>query len=127
MRTTIAGAWLLWLVTSIPADDTDPERLNQWPHWRGPLASGIAPKGDPPLEWSESKNIRWKIELPGSGSATPVVWGEKLFVLAAIDTGQKPAGAPDAAPAPPPPGSQEMSTSAPATLHRFEVLCLDRG
>src|SRR6185295_3117141 len=53
-------------------------------------------------------------------------WGDKLFVLTAVDTGKKPAGSPDLPPAPPPAGSQGMSTSAPATLHRFEVLCLDR-
>jgi outer membrane protein assembly factor BamB len=48
-------------------------------------------------------------------------------VLTAVDTGKKPAGAPDLPPAPPPAGSQGMSTSAPTTLHRFEVLCLDRS
>ena len=31
-----------------------------WPAWRGPLATGVAPDATPPLEWSESKNIRWK-------------------------------------------------------------------
>jgi outer membrane protein assembly factor BamB len=126
MNRTLPVAWLL-LFAAASADDADPERLNQWPHWRGPLENGVAPKGDPPLEWSEAKNIRWKVELPGSGSATPVVWGDKLFVLSAIDTGRKPAGAPELAPAPPPPGSQGMSTSAPTTLHQFEVLCLDRN
>ena len=53
------------------------------------------------------------------------MWGDKLFVLTAIDTGVKAADAP--VPAPPPPGSQGMSTSAPTTIHKFEVLCLDRG
>jgi len=124
MRWIAAAAVLLLFARSASADD--PERLNQWPHWRGPLANGVAPKADPPVEWSESKNLRWKVELPGSGSATPVVWGDKLFVLTAIDTGVKPAGGSDVVPAPPP-GSQGMSTSAPTTIHKFEVLCLDRG
>jgi outer membrane protein assembly factor BamB len=119
-------ATLGW-VFLLTAPQADPERLNHWPRWRGPLDNGVAPKSDPPVEWSESKNIRWKVELPGSGSATPVVWGEKLFVLTAVDTGKKPAGAPDLPPAPPPPNSFGMSTSAPSTLHRFEILCLDRG
>ena len=127
MRATVAWAILLVLPAFLSADDADPERLNHWPQWRGPLNNGVAPRGDPPVEWSESKNVRWKVEIPGSGSATPVVWGEKLFVLTAVDTGRKPAGAPDLPPAPPPPNSQGMSTSAPATLHRFEILCLDRA
>ena len=122
----LAAASLLAVLLTASADDGDPERLDNWPHWRGPLANGVAPRSDPPLDWSESRNLRWKVELPGSGSATPVVWGDRLFVLAAIDTGKKPEAAPDLAPAPPPPGSQGMSTSAPATLHQFVVLCLDR-
>ena len=44
-----------------------------WPHFRGPLGSGLAPGAQPPLEWSETKNIKWKVEIPGTGSATPVV------------------------------------------------------
>jgi outer membrane protein assembly factor BamB len=126
MRKIFAAAFLLAVARTASADDGDPERLNQWPHWRGPLGNGVAPRSDPPVEWSESRNLRWKLELPGSGSATPVVWGEKLFVLTAIDTGKKPDAAPEPAPAPPPPGSQGMSTSAPTTIHQFVVLCLDR-
>jgi outer membrane protein assembly factor BamB len=126
MSKATAVCLLLAFPFSSTADEFEKERLNNWHHWRGPNCDGFAPKGDPPVEWSESRNIRWKVELPGSGSATPVVWGDRLFVLTAVDTGKKPAGAPEVAPAPPPPGSQGMSTSAPATLHRFEVLCLDR-
>jgi len=107
-------------------DEFEKDRLNNWHQWRGPNGDGSAPRGEPPVEWNESKNVRWKVEIPGSGSATPVVWGDRMFVLTAVDTGKKPAGAPDLPPAPPPAGSQGMSTSAPATLHRFEVLCLDR-
>ena len=54
--------------------------------WRGPLASGVAPYGDPPIEWNENKNIRWKIEIPGRGHATPIVWGDTVFVTTAIKT-----------------------------------------
>ncbi|MFQ5907168.1 MAG: PQQ-binding-like beta-propeller repeat protein, partial [bacterium] len=57
-----------------------------WPQWRGPQATGVAPHGDPPVEWDEDKNVRWKIEIPGKGHASPIVWGEKVFVLTAIET-----------------------------------------
>src|SRR6266849_2182059 len=43
-----------------------------WPQWRGPLQSGVAPHADPPTEWSETKNINWKVRIPGEGTATPV-------------------------------------------------------
>ena len=36
-----------------------------WPQWRGPLTNGVAPKGNPPTTWSEQKNIKWKVKLPG--------------------------------------------------------------
>ena len=53
-----------------------------WPQWRGPYATGVA-IGDPPTEWSESKNIKWKIEVPGKGHATHNHPGveEILYVL----------------------------------------------
>ena len=60
-----------------------------WPEWRGPLHSGVAPAGDPPVTWSESSNVRWKLALPGLGSATPVIWGDRLFVLTAAPTGER--------------------------------------
>jgi hypothetical protein len=57
-----------------------------WPQWRGPNATGVALYGDPPVEWNETKNVRWKIEVPGKGLASPIVWGERVFVSAAIET-----------------------------------------
>lgn len=61
---------------------------DQWPQWRGPLATGVAPLADPPLRWSESENIRWKVELPGKGHSTPLVWGERLFLTTAVPVGE---------------------------------------
>jgi outer membrane protein assembly factor BamB len=60
-----------------------------WAQWRGPLQNGVAPQGNPPTEWSETKNVKWKVKIPGEGSATPVIWEEKVFVLTAIPTGKK--------------------------------------
>ncbi|MGD2110048.1 MAG: PQQ-like beta-propeller repeat protein [Phycisphaerae bacterium] len=60
-----------------------------WPQWRGPLATGIAPRGNPPLTWSETNNIRWKVPLPGLGHSTPVVWGDHIFLTAAVQHGDE--------------------------------------
>ena len=60
-----------------------------WPNWRGPMANGVAPNGNPPTEFSENKNVQWKIKLPGSGSSTPVIWKDEVFILAAEKTGKK--------------------------------------
>jgi outer membrane protein assembly factor BamB len=55
-----------------------------WPQWRGPHVAGISRTAQPPLEWSETKNVRWKIEIPGRGAATPVIWGERVYVPTAV-------------------------------------------
>ena len=60
-----------------------------WPQWRGPLCNGVAPDADPPITWSEEENVKWKIKLPGNGNATPIVWDDKIFILAAIKTDRK--------------------------------------
>ena len=58
-----------------------------WPTWRGPTSSGVAPAANPPIEWSETTNIRWKVEVPGRGSASPIVWEDRVFVLTAVPVG----------------------------------------
>ena len=63
--------------------------MKQWGQWRGPLGTGVAPHGNPPLEWSETKNVKWKIELPGLGHSSPIVWGELVFVTAAEGVGAR--------------------------------------
>ena len=55
-----------------------------WPVWRGPLRTGVSPTAQPPAEWSETRNVRWKIELPGRGAASPIVWGDRVYVLTAV-------------------------------------------
>jgi hypothetical protein len=56
-----------------------------WPQWRGPFATGVSKSADPPLQWSETRNVRWKVEIPGRGSASPVVWGDRIYLLTAVD------------------------------------------
>jgi outer membrane protein assembly factor BamB len=62
---------------------------DNWPQWRGPNQSGAAPKADPPITWSESSNVLWKVKIPGDGTATPLVWDDVVFVQSAIPTGKK--------------------------------------
>ena len=64
------------------ASEVDDERF--WGQWRGPLASGVAPLGNPPVEWSERSNIVWKVEIPGNGYASPIIWEDRIFVLTAV-------------------------------------------
>lgn len=109
-----------------------------WPQWRGPAFDGTAPQTSPPVTWSETSNVLWKKEIPGSGAGTPVIWGDKVFLQTAIPTGKKvEAPAPAAVPeAPPPPAGEGrrrrggpgggMRGEKPTEVHRFDMLCLDR-
>jgi outer membrane protein assembly factor BamB len=122
MRTIVSLVVSLSLLSSLRAADAK-DHLSNWPQWRGPLATGWSPTADPPLKWDEKTNIKWKIPLPGRGSSTPAVWGERVLVLAVEDTGRE-AKKEDL---PKPPDSRfEKRTTPPTTYHRYLVLCLDR-
>jgi outer membrane protein assembly factor BamB len=75
------------VMTGLLAGDAAAEMQHQWPQWRGPLGTGVAPHARPPIEWHENKHIRWKTALPGKGHSTPVIWGDRIFVTAAIPYG----------------------------------------
>jgi outer membrane protein assembly factor BamB len=122
MRLQLAGSLAFFLASPLWAGDFEKDRLDNWHHWRGPLATGVAPNGNPPTRWDEKTNIKWKVELPGKGSATPVVWGDRVFVVTAVPTDRK--GDPDKRPKNDPSFTQK--TKAPDNYYQFLVLCFDR-
>lgn len=76
-----------------------------WPQWRGPQRTGVSASAQPPTEWSETKNVRWKIEIPGRGAASPIVWGDRVYVLTAVPADR---------------------AAGPRGLHRFLVMAINR-
>ena len=94
-----------------------------WPQWRGPFFNGLA-RGDAPTDWNDTKNIKWKANIPGRGFSTPVIWGDRIFLTTAVPTG-KPAAQPTVT-------DQAATTrrgpgdAGPQAEQRFDVLCLDR-
>ncbi len=132
LLTFVAALGISGIQAASPADEQN------WPQWRGPLQNGVAPQANPPTEWSETTNVKWKVKIPGKGSATPVLWGDKVFVLTAIPTGKKGEAASTA------PGEQRSSPAGsgqpgqgrggpggrggqrPTEVHQFVILCLDR-
>jgi outer membrane protein assembly factor BamB len=56
-----------------------------WPQWRGPGGQGVSTETQVPTDWQPDRNIAWKTALPGSGHSSPVVWGDRIFVTAAIE------------------------------------------
>ncbi len=62
----------------------DPALDKAWAQWRGPRATGWAPKAhDLPVTWSETENVIWKLKMPSWSAATPVVWGDTVYVTTA--------------------------------------------
>jgi len=90
---------------------------DNWPSWRGSNSNGVAENADPPVTWSETKNIKWKVAIPGDGESTPIIWGDKIFLQTAVPTAEKSSPASDA------PRSIAKIPTAPL---KFNVLCLDR-
>jgi outer membrane protein assembly factor BamB len=66
----------------------EPPGTDNWPAWRGD-GSGIAAATHLPLVWSEAENVRWRTPLPGEGNSSPIVWGNRVFLTAALDEGEK--------------------------------------
>jgi len=54
-----------------------------WPQWRGPRNDGTSAEKSAPTQWSKTKNVAWRAEMPGQGGATPIVWEDRLFVTSA--------------------------------------------
>ena len=105
------------LAAAPPASDPASDVDGAWPAWRGPSRDGSAPAGNPPIEWSEDKNVRWKKAVPGLGLSSPIVWGERLFLTTAVSTGEKVENAPPAG---------RGDGIAPDQVLSYEVHALDR-
>jgi outer membrane protein assembly factor BamB len=61
-----------------------PAVAENWPCWRGPRLDGTSHEVDVPLHWSAQSNLAWVINLPGVGHASPIVWEDRIFIVAAI-------------------------------------------
>jgi outer membrane protein assembly factor BamB len=94
--------------------------LADWPQWRGPSGTGVASEdAAPPLEWSNTRNVRWKVAIPGRGHSTPIVSGDRIFLTAAIAVGEQ--FSPRTSDRP---GAHD---NLPVTRsHRFVVIAIDR-
>jgi len=96
-----------------------------WPDWRGPHDNGVA-LTDAPSEWSDTKNVVWKIAIEGRGHSSPVVWGDRIFLTTAVPTGRR--VDPPAASAT---GSGRRGGAGGGAgafeEHRFEVMAVNRA
>lgn len=56
----------------------------QWPGWRGPRQDGTSSERGVPTKWGSTNEVRWKAEIPGAGHASPIVWGNRVFIVSCI-------------------------------------------
>lgn len=102
-----------------------PSTAANWPQWRGPDSNGISTETKLPEEWSPTKNIAWKVAVPGRGRSSPIVWGDRIFLTTDIE-GEKIDGLK-------PPVHKlgndvfrHPDSTGMAVKHKLDVLCFER-
>lgn len=123
-RLALMGALLVCVFSTsafgADADNNRNDRLRMWPTWRGPNFDGVVVEGNPPLTWSETENVKWKVPVPDTSNSTPVVWGDRLIFLSNEATAE------DKRTPPPKDAGREIFMPVPAVPYRFNVVCLSR-
>ncbi len=84
-----------------------PLLAENWGHWRGPTGNGVAVNASPPIRWSSTTNVKWKVAIPGRGSGSPVIWNGRVFVVTAVAV------------------DDNAATALPKSA--FKLLCFDRS
>jgi outer membrane protein assembly factor BamB len=85
MRTSILiFACLLLVILCLSA----PAFAGDWPHWRGPYFNGSTDEKNLPSNWSQTENIAWSVDLAGCSAATPIIWGDRVF-LSGVDSARE--------------------------------------
>lgn len=72
MRQTSTVLFLLFFSSVLQAEN--------WPQWRGPRGDSVSHESGIPMEWSQTKNVAWRLPLPGPAGSTPVVWDDRIFL-----------------------------------------------
>lgn len=76
-----AGVYIAHTLVSLDAT------TERWPQFRGPDASNVAESDKVPLVWSATENVAWSTEIPGRGWSSPIVWGQRVFLTSAVNSG----------------------------------------
>src|SRR4051812_33345330 len=81
LRGGVAAALpLLGACSGQSAPDPRAAAASDWPQFRGPERSGVSKETGFPLEWNSTKNILWKRDMPGPGTSSPIVFGDRVYV-----------------------------------------------
>jgi outer membrane protein assembly factor BamB len=96
-----------------------PER--QWPGYRGYLASGVLDKANIPesFDFGRMQNVRWKINIPGMGISSPVIWDNKLFITTAVSASDKAGFKPGL--------YGDVTPVKDSSIHEWKIFCIDKN
>ena len=92
-----------------------------WPSFRGPGASGVADGQSPPIAWDAEKsvNVRWRTPIPGLGHASPIIWGERIFLTTAVSSQSSPEFRPG--------GLRSDNVSTDRSEQEWRLIAIDKG
>lgn len=76
--------WVLVMAFVISLSGSDLAAQN-WPQWRGGSLDSLSQATDLPVEFDRDTNLLWRVELPGPGGASPVIWGDRIFVISVVE------------------------------------------
>lgn len=122
----LAPLLLSGILTALPqvgrssASEKQTKTTPGWPSWRGPSGTGCATKASPPTEWSEQKNIKWKVPVPGLGISSPIIWGDRIYLTTAIETDRKGSAGDNLE------AQHRLAAPRPTAFFAFVVLALSR-
>ena len=108
-----------WLICLAAANGLHAATTNaNWPQFRGPDGAGISASTNLPDHWSATENVAWKTDLPGRSWSSPIVWGDRVFLTAVVNSGES---------EPPKKGLYLGGNrpEPPKAEHQWKVLCLD--
>lgn len=106
------------LFTMLGALSVQVVAADHWPQFRGPNAAGVSTNASLPDKWSATENVAWKTDLPGRSWSSPIVWGDRVFLTAVMNSGESEA----------PKKGLYFGGERPVpskSEHQWKVLCLD--
>ena len=120
MRLRVTLRVALTLLSGLLVFAVAPVRAQNWPQFRGAGASGIVDGTPLPSKWNgeSGENVLWKTPIPGLSHASPVVWGNRVFVATAVSSNPKPyfrAGL-----------YGDVDSDTDLTKHSWKLYCLDK-
>ncbi|MCH9021146.1 MAG: PQQ-binding-like beta-propeller repeat protein [Planctomycetes bacterium] len=120
---TLVISFIIWIAL-VSENVLGASGSDYWPSWRGQDCTGVSEKHNPPIKWSETENIKWKVKLMGDGSnSSPIIWEDKIFFQMAIKTDVvgKPATTGSSG------NSGRRRGPSPTNVYQFNLVCLDRN